>query len=236
MAAKRKELKSSRLYSAIKDLIADHRFQPGVRLNVEKLTREFGVSRVPVWEAMRRLEQEGLLQTIPNRGVFMAQMSLERAFELFQVRGALERLAGRLAAEKSDRKTLSAIEKCLARQLRAVGKGDLVAYSQLDYEIHSLIYQKIGNRILQEMLESIKTRMQPVNLQVAPILIKLYEDHRAILQGLRAKDPDRVEKAFQSHNRRVLKRISEEIQAQEKRNPGRAKRRSLKIDKGIIRA
>jgi len=236
MGAKRKELKSSRLYSAIKDLIANHRFQPGVRLNVEKLTREFGVSRVPVWEAMRRLEQEGLLQTIPNRGVFMAQMSLERASELFQVRGALERLAGRLAAENADRNTLRAIEKCLARQLRAVEKGDLVDYSQLDYEIHSLIYQKIGNRILQEMLESIKTRMQPVNLQVGPILIKLYEDHRAVLRGLRAKDPDRVEKAFQSHNRRVLQRISEEIQAQEERKPGRTKPRSFKIDKGRIEA
>ena len=217
MAAKRKELKSSKVYTALKEMIGDYRFQPGVRLNVEKLAREFGISRVPVWEAVRRLEQEGLLRTIPNRGVFMAEMTLERAFELFQVRGALERLAGRLAAEKMDKKNLTKIEKCLSRQLKVVEKGDLVGYSQFDYEFHSLIYRSAGNRILEEMLESIKMKIQPVGMQIAPILINLYEDHRAILEGLRAKDPARVEKGFQDHNQRVLKQIVEEIQRSQER-------------------
>jgi DNA-binding GntR family transcriptional regulator len=220
MPAKRKELKSSQVYAALKEMIADYRFQPGARLNVEKLAREFRLSRIPVWEAVRRLEQEGLLQTIPNRGVFMAEMTLERAFELFQVRGALERLAGRLAAEKMDKRTLAKAEKCLFRQLKVVEKGDLVGYSQADYEFHSLIYRSTGNRTLEEMLESVKTKMQPVGLQVSPILINLYEDHRAIFEGLRKKDPERVERAFQGHNQRVLERIIEEIQASRKRRKG----------------
>jgi DNA-binding GntR family transcriptional regulator len=220
MPAKRKELKSSKVYAALKEMIADYRFQPGARLNVEKLAREFRLSRIPVWEAVRRLEQEGLLQTIPNRGVFMAEMTLERAFELFQVRGALERLAGRLAAEKMDKRTLAKTEKCLFRQLKVVEKGDLVGYSQSDYEFHSLIYHSAGNRTLEEMLESVKAKMQPVGLQVAPILIDLYEDHRTIFEGLRKKDPERVERAFQGHNQRVLKRIIEEIQSSRKRRKG----------------
>ena len=220
MPAKRKELKSSKVYAALKEMISDYRFQPGARLNVEKLAREFRLSRIPVWEAVRRLEQEGLLQTIPNRGVFMAEMTLERAFELFQVRGALERLAGRLAAEKMDKRTLAKTEKCLFRQLKVVEKGDLVGYSQSDYEFHSLIYRSTGNRPLEEMLESVKTKMQPVGLQVSPILIDLYEDHRAIFEGLRKKDPERVERAFQGHNQRVLERIIEEIQASQKRRKG----------------
>jgi DNA-binding GntR family transcriptional regulator len=217
MDAKRKELKSSKVYAALKEMIGDYRFQPGVRLNVEKLAREFRVSRVPVWEAVRRLEQEGLLQTIPNRGVFMAEMTLERAFELFQVRGALERLAGRLAAENMDKRALAKIEKCLSRQLKVVEKGDLVGYSQSDYEFHSLIYGSTGNRTLEDLLESVKTKMQPVEMQIAPILINLYEDHRTIFEGLRGKDPDRVEKGFQGHNQRVLKQIIEEIQRSQER-------------------
>ncbi len=55
------------MYAALKDMIAVYRFAPGVRMNVENLVRELGVSRVPVWEAIRRLEQEGLLQTIKVR-------------------------------------------------------------------------------------------------------------------------------------------------------------------------
>ena len=223
MAEPKKELKSSKVYAILKQMVADYRFQPGARINVEKLVREVGMSRVPVWEAIRRLEQEGLLQTIPNRGVFMLEMTLEKAFELFQVRGALERLAGRLAAENVDKRTLDKIEKCLAQQVEVVEKGDLIAYSQLDYRFHALIYTMSGNLILEEMLDSIKTRMQPVNLQVMPILLNLYQDHRAILEALHAKDADRVEKAFRSHNERVLSRISEEIQISKERQKGAKK-------------
>ena len=70
---------SSKVYTAIKEMIANHRFQPGARLNVEKISKELEVSRTPVWEAVRRLQQEGLLENIPYRGVFMVEMTLERA-------------------------------------------------------------------------------------------------------------------------------------------------------------
>ena len=217
MARAKKELKSSKAYGTLKAMVAVYRFQPGVRINVEKLVRELGISRVPVWEAIRRLEQEGLLRTIPNRGVFMVEMTLEKAFELFQVRGALERLAGRLAIENVDKRTLDKLEKCLSQQVEAVEKGNVIAYSQLDYQFHSLVYKMSGNLILGEMLESIKTRMQPVSMQIMPILLNLYQDHKAILEGLRAKNPERVEKAFRSHNKRLLTQILEEIQISKKR-------------------
>jgi len=90
---------SNKVYAAIKEMVANHRFQPGARLNVEKISKELEVSRTPVWEAVRRLQQEGLLQNIPYRGVFMVEMTLERALELYQVREALEGLAARLAAQ-----------------------------------------------------------------------------------------------------------------------------------------
>jgi len=217
MAKTKKELKSAKAYGALKAMVSVYRFQPGVRINVEKLVRELGVSRVPVWEAIRRLEQEGLLQTIPNRGVFMVEMTLERAFELFQVRGALERLAGRLAAENVDKRSLEKLEKCLSQQVEAVQKGDVIAYSELDYQFHSLVYKMSGNFVLGEMLESIRTRMQPVNMQIMPILLDLYQDHNAILEGLRARRPDRVEKAFLSHSERLLSQIREEIQISQER-------------------
>ncbi len=228
MGEPKKELKSSQVYAALKEMIAEYRFQPGVRVNVEKLVRELGVSRVPVWEAIRRLEQEGLLETIPNRGVFMVEMTLEKAFELFQVRAALERLAGRLAAENPDKRTLDRIEGTLSEQVQVVERGDLIAYSRLDYEFHSLIYRLSGNSVLQEMLEAVKTRMQPINLQIMPILLNLYQDHKAILEALRTGNPDRVERAFGSHNQRLLNEILREVEKM-----GERKRQARKFQKSL---
>ncbi len=66
MATIKREILSSQVLEALKEMIANYRFKPGTRLNVEQLTKEFGVSRTPVYEAIRRLEQEGLVVNMPN--------------------------------------------------------------------------------------------------------------------------------------------------------------------------
>ncbi len=221
----------NRIYLELREMVANHRFQPGTRINVEKLARELGVSRTPVWEAVRRLEQEGLLENIPNRGVFMIEMTLEKALDLFQVRLALDALAGALAAENMNQSTIKKMAECLREQLEVVEKGDLVRYSQLDYQFHYLIYGRCQNSFLLEILDSIKLKMQPVNIRITPVLMKLYQDHVEIFRGLRAGDPARVEKAFRSHNERVLEQIKEEIviTGQMRRESKRLQRSHLRV-------
>jgi DNA-binding GntR family transcriptional regulator len=213
MAKIKREVLSNKVYTALKGMINDYRFKPGVRLNVEELTRELGVSRTPVWEAIRRLEQEGLLKNIPNRGVFMVEMSLEKSFDLFQVRGVLERLVGRLAAENIDNATIEKMVKCLEDQREVVEKGDLIGYSQLDFDFHSMIYETTRNSFLEELLGSIKTKMRPFDIHLKPILIQLYQDHMEIFEALRSKNPEGAEKAFTQHNEKILNRIKEQIVA-----------------------
>jgi DNA-binding GntR family transcriptional regulator len=208
----KKEVMSSKVYAAVKDMIADYRFKPGARVNVEKVSRELGVSRTPVWEAVRRLEQEGLLKNIPNRGVFMIEMTLEMAYELFQVRGALERLAGRLAVEHMDNRTVEKMSRCLEDQLKVIEKEDPLGYSRLDFEFHSIIYKASRNRVLEEMLESVRTKMQPVNMQILPILPRLYQDHLKILEAMQSKDPDSVEETFIHHNANILEQIKKDME------------------------
>ena len=118
MTAKRKELLSQTAYEAIRDMIIAHRFAPGLRVNVEELGRELGVSRPPVWEAIRRLEQEGVLRKIPNRGVFMIKNSPEKLFEQVQMRGPLDALAGCLACRRIDSRTLARMSRCLTSEPR----------------------------------------------------------------------------------------------------------------------
>ena len=213
MAKTKKEASSNKVYATLKAMIVDYRFQPGVRLKVEELMKELSVSRTPVLEAIRRLEQEGLLKNIPNRGVFMVKMTLEKSFELFQVRGALEGLVGKLAAENIDNGTITKMAKCLEKQLEVVEKGDLIGYSQLDFDFHSMIYKSTRNSFLVELLDSIKAKMRPFDIHLKPILALLYQDHKKIFEALRSKSPEAAEKAFAEHNEKIINRIKEQIVA-----------------------
>ena len=203
---------SNKVYTALKDMIANHRFQPGTRLNVEKISKELEVSRTPVWEAVRRLQQEGLVENIPYRGVFMVEMTLGRALELYQLREALEGLAARLAALHANEKTLEKMAEVLENQEGVIQKGDLLGYSRSDFEFHFLVHKMSRNSVLQEMLESLKTKMQPITMDIKSILPRLYEDHLEILEAIRSKDPDKSERVFRRHNRVVQNQIQMEIE------------------------
>jgi DNA-binding GntR family transcriptional regulator len=198
---------SSQVLAVLRDMIANERFHPGARVNVEELTRELGVSRTPVWEAIHRLEQEGLLVRIPHRGVFMAELTLEQARDLYEVRQPLEAMAGRLAAQRIDDATLRRMEQLLDRQRLIVERGDVVAYSRSDFEFHAAVYDAAGNPYLQEVLERLKAQMRPLSLHVEPILRELLEDHERLIDALRCRDPDRAEAAFREHNQHLIEAI-----------------------------
>ncbi len=68
------------------------------------------------------------------------------------------------------------------------------------------------NSVLQEMLESLKTKMQPITMEVRPILPRLYEDHLEIMEAIRSKDPEKSEKILRRHNRVVQNQIQKEIE------------------------
>ena len=201
---------SERSYYRIKKMISDYRFSPGSRLNVEQLARDLGTSRTPVWEAVRRLEQEGLVKNIPNRGVFLVELTRKAAIELYTVREVLEGMAARLAVQRISDKALEKMERLLRAQEKIVAEEDLVAYSKSDFEFHACIYAACGNAILHEMLESIRQKVRPIAMQITPILTELFHDHDMIVRALRLRDPLLAEVAFREHNQRVLKQLNAE--------------------------
>ena len=207
----KKEMLSSQVYRALKDMIVNYRFSPGSKLNVEKLVKEFSVSRTPIWEAVRKLEQEGLLESIPNRGVFMVEMTLPKALQLYQAREVLEGLAGKLAASNINDKMLSKMEECLEDLKKVIEEEDPIGYSKLDFNFHALIYEMSGNPFVQEILESIKNKMRPFVPLAKPSLARGYEEHKKFLEALRSKDQDTAEKAIQQHKLCMQLKTQEEM-------------------------
>jgi DNA-binding GntR family transcriptional regulator len=207
----KKQLLAEKVYQGLRRMLADYRWKPGVRVNVMKMARELGVSRTPVWEAVRRLEQEGILQSIPNRGVFMAEASLERSMEVIQARGALDLLAVSLAASRITKKTLDLMNRSLSEQLQAIESADTVRYSSADFQFHRHIYTASGNGYILELFESTSLQMRPTRLNVLPALPSLYLWHQEILQGLADGDSGRAEKAMIRHTEIIFNLTQESM-------------------------
>ncbi|HUX21538.1 MAG TPA: GntR family transcriptional regulator [Spirochaetia bacterium] len=204
MAKILKENLNTKAYTALKQMIARYSFKPGERINVEQITKELGVSRTPVWEAVRRLEQEGLVVNVPNRGVFMYALTLQEALDLIAVRETLEGMAARLAAEHIDDKTLSKLEKILERQRKIVERQDLSAYAQTDADFHELIYESTGNSVLSEMLRTIHHKIRPISLNSSNFIQNFYEDHIGMVAALKAHDSQRAEEVFRRHTQDIM--------------------------------
>ncbi len=202
-----KQRLSEQAYRVLKDMITNARFQRGTRLNIERLARDMEISRTPLWEAVHRLIQEGLLVSIPNRGVFIIDLTPEAALELYTVREVLEGLAVHLACQHVDDKAIARMEKSLNEQYEMTRKRDLIGYSKHDFDFHAVIYELSGNKFLREILDAIRSKTRPTSMDFIPLLQLSYKDHMEVLQALKARDPVTAEKAIRSHIRRLIEAL-----------------------------
>jgi DNA-binding GntR family transcriptional regulator len=235
MSSDKKELMSEKIYRALSDMIAIHRYEPGLRINVEKLTRELGASRGSVWEAIRRLEQSGVLQNIPNRGVFMAKNTYERSIEQMEAHGALNRLAGRLACKHVTSRLLNRLSRCLKDQLPAIEAGDLPVYSVTDHRFHRLIYEASGNTYLTELFDLITLHLRAIPSEAGiPVILStlpaIYITHQETIQGLAAKDPDQVDKAILRHEEIIIDSLKQQLQREHERKERVRSIKNLRLD------
>lgn len=196
---------------AVREMIQSYRFAPGKWINVERLAKDLGVSRTPVCQALKVLESEGLVKHVPKQGIRMANMTLDMADDLYFVRGMLEGMAARLAAEKISRKTVLRLEAILKKQNQIVQKKDVLAYSNSDFLFHGIIYDSCGNWLLRELLENIRARSRPFVCDITPILPDLFRDHSKIVKTFKQRDPLAAEKVICKHNNR-MRRIIERHQ------------------------
>jgi DNA-binding GntR family transcriptional regulator len=196
-------------YRSLREMIASHRFSSGKWINLEPLSKELGVSRTPIQQAMKQLEQEGLVTHLPNQGIRMAVMTLEMAQDLYQVREVLEGLAAALASQRMGPETVTRLKRILAEQAVIIRKKDLLAYSVSDFTFHQLIYDSCGNWMLKEQLDIIKSRSRPLVCDVTPILPDLFSDHQKVLEAFARKDPRQADQVMRRHNRRMREAIAE---------------------------
>ena len=195
---------NAQVFDILKEMIADQRFEPGSYINVEKLTQQLGVSRTPIWEAIRRLEQEGIVCHTPHKGVRVKELTRKMALELYEVREVMEALAARLAAERVSTQAIEEMGKCLEEQTLIVGREDAVSYSRSDHQFHLLVYRSCQNDLLREILEGLRYKALPLAFRLAPHFKDFLQLHKQLLQSFVKRDAQGAEEIMRMHNRLML--------------------------------
>lgn len=144
----------------IRGQIADGSLRPDTRLVEQDLADSLGVSRVPVREALRRLETEGFVTRLPRRGVVVASMTRTDVEDLFDVREALEVQAVRLATRRATPEEVAELGAVVARGRDALERGDLTEVAAMNGLFHDLVVQMAHNRVLSSMMEPLHGRLQ----------------------------------------------------------------------------
>ena len=175
----------------------------GRKLTEAEIAASLRVSRGPVREAFRALEQAGLVRTEKNRGVFVRQVSLEEANEIYEVRAALEQLIGRLAARRIRPEQVEKI-RAVVKRMHAVGRVlDAAAYYPLNVEFHELLAQASGNRTLianyRRVVNELDLYRRETLSRSAENIPVSTRDHEAIVNAVAKGDEKLAERLLYEH-------------------------------------
>lgn len=193
-------------YEKLKQMILDGELAGGEPLVERPLAERLGVSRTPVRETLFRLEREGLVRVVEGKGAFVAAYSLEDMIEIYQMREGLEPLAARLSCAHLDYEELDRHEEQLSRyrarpSLRTEDPGQ---WRRLGRDFHNLFIQASRNARLisaiqgmQHQIELFRGLGRTINPRTD--LKSAVDEHWEILQALRARSPQRAEKAVRAH-------------------------------------
>ena len=214
----------------IREAILKGDFPAGMRLMESHLAAELGVSRTPIREAIRNLEQEGLVVMIPRRGAYVADISIQDINEVYEIRSALEALAAGLAAERIEKPEIEEMDRYLLAMKDAVNKLDYQRIVELDTQFHDVIYRASRNKRCMNIINTLRQQITSIRARSLPYPGRLDEmllEHRAIVDAIAQRDVEKAQRAVTTHmenaERTVLRIIEEQFKAQGKppRNEGK---------------
>jgi DNA-binding GntR family transcriptional regulator len=189
---------------ALRNAILQLHFRPGQRLIERELCEQTGVSRTSIREALRHLESEGLVETIPNKGPIVARVSLEAAREIYEVRAPLESALCRFFTERASESEIAALSRTVDALETAIEKRDLAGAQSAKDSFFDVLYMGSGNEIGSSMSRTLRAR---VNFLSAEATGRWNEANgrnsikrrRKIVSAIRKRDADAAAAAYLEH-------------------------------------
>lgn len=193
-----------RVFSQLQNDILNGMYEPGESLIESKLSEELGVSRTPIREAIRQLELEGLVKTIPNKGATVSGITNQDIEDIYTIRMLIEGLAARWAAEKITPKELKELQEAVDLEEFYTNKNETDQLLKFDTRFHDIIYKACKSKPLMHTLSTFHHYVQKarsISMSSPERAAQVLKEHKAILQAIIDGDGEKAEKLSTEHVR-----------------------------------
>jgi DNA-binding GntR family transcriptional regulator len=195
----------TRIAAELRQAILDGHYAPGARVRQEDLAGQHGASRLPVREALRMLESEGLVTRVANTGAWVSQLSLSECQEMYQIRERIEPLLLRYSIPSLDAEEIDRLELLADAMERST---DVEQFLRLDREFHLSSYAAADTTVLGDMVEQLWNRTQHYRRAFTRVFRSegdrsVHHDHHLMVHAMRRADLDEAERVLHGHIRRT---------------------------------
>lgn len=198
-------LLSERVTNEIRQLILSGELAPGDRIGQEALAERFGTSRIPVREALKQLENEGLVSLVPNSGASVAKLDLSECLEIYKIRELLEPLALSEAIPHMSDVDIEELQQAALAIEKTKSSGEFL---RLDREFHLSSYRRAKTRRLVSLVENYWNTTQHYRRAYVGLIWPegnwiMYYEHRLLVEAVKRRDIEEAGRILASHIRRT---------------------------------
>ncbi|NLP16053.1 MAG: GntR family transcriptional regulator [Clostridiales bacterium] len=202
-----------RVYNTIRDRILSGDYHENEELKENTIATELGVSRTPVREALRKLELEGLVNIIPNKGAYVTGITKKDIHDIYMIRSYLEGLCAKLACENITNAQIEALEEILYLTDFHARRSHFDQIVELDNKFHDLLYKASGSKILNHVLSDFHQyveRVRKITLSRPYRAEKSSKEHAAIVEALKKRDEQLAETLAHVHMMNTIQNLTEQ--------------------------
>lgn len=193
-------------YAALKQAIVEadiYSHSGEVRLDERQMSLSLGVSRTPIREAMTLLEQEGLLRTVPRRGIFIVRKTKRQIVEMIEMWAAIESMAARLATLNASDEEIAALRKMFDDFVNSAPAEHISEYSDANIAFHQAIIRLSGSHLMGQTLENLFIHVRAIRrmtISQADRASRSIVDHMRIIEALEKRDTEQAERLVRQHS------------------------------------
>ncbi len=203
-----------RVFHKIREDILNGKYKSGDSIKEVVVSKELGVSRTPVREALKQLELEGLVISIPNKGTVVAGITEQDIIDIYAIRSLIEGLAARWAAIRISEEQLKQLEEIIELTEFYASKHNVEHLHELDTQFHEIIYEASNSKPLKHILSDFHIYVQRARMESIAIPgrdLKSAQEHKAILKALKGRNPEEAEKLTNQHVKNVAENMMKHL-------------------------
>jgi DNA-binding GntR family transcriptional regulator len=213
----------NKVYRQLKSMILNQDLKPGTKVYQEKLAEDLGISRTPLVNALKRLEQEQLITAVPRRGFFVRHFSKEEMISIFELREVLEGLAARRTAMRITPEQVDELQGFFKDVKTSDNPKSVEKYAAEDRRFHNFLVEIGGDDLLAAMLGTYSVVAFSYLVGFRGGLVRppneTLPEHMAIIDAITKKDPDGAERAIRLHFKRSREKLAKVFESSGEEQP-----------------